>query len=221
VNFYGLIDWIAMRLKSSSRLLSLAALTLSLCVLPLHAQFSGGDNTTKVNDPAFLKPPAGAKVAIIVFEDLECPSCGHDAPILRAAAARYKVPLLRHDFPLPMHTWAYDAAVNARWFESQSYQLGEDYRLRVFANQTAISTKADLFAFTERFAKEKGIALPFVMDPQGALKAKVDKDANLGKTKVVIDHTPTIWVVTRTRAVEIKTPDQIDSAISAAIASTK
>jgi protein-disulfide isomerase len=27
-------------------------------------------------DTSMLRPPKGAKVAIIVFEDLECPACG-------------------------------------------------------------------------------------------------------------------------------------------------
>jgi hypothetical protein len=210
-----------MRLNKLFFRLPIASLALLLRASTLHAQFSGADNTTKVNDPTFLKPPPGAKVALIEFEDLECPSCGHFAPIVRAAMNRYKsVVYLRHDFPLPMHIWAYDAAVDARWFESHSPALGEEYRLRVFANQTAISTRNDLLGFTQRFASEHGLAWPFVIDPQGLLKAKVEKDITLGKTKVSIVHTPTIWVVTRARAVEINTPDQLDPAIQNALAET-
>jgi len=206
-----------MRLKWTSLLITLA---IFVGATALNAQFSGPENTTRVNDPSILRPPAGSKVAVVEFEDMECPSCGHFAPITHAAVARYKVPLVRHDFPLPMHIWAYDAAVDARWFEAHSYALGEEYRARVFANQTAISTKNDLLAFTEKFARDHGLAWPFLVDPQGVLRAKVDKDIALGKTKVDVDHTPSIWVVTPTRYVEIKTPDQLDPAIREALAST-
>jgi protein-disulfide isomerase len=200
-----------------NRLPLLALATLALLLMPgrISAQ-----NTTRVNDPSFLRPPAGAKVAVIEFEDLECPSCSRFAPIVHAAASRYKVPLLRHDFPLPMHTWAYDAAVDARWFEYHSPALGDEYRARIFSNQAAIYTKNDLLGFTQRFAREKGLAWPFVIDPQGLLRAKVERDIALGKNKVVIDHTPSIWVVTHGRYVEIKTPDEVDAAIRKALAET-
>jgi len=35
------------------------------------------------------------------------------APLVAEASRTYKIPLVRHDFPLPMHPWAYDAAVLA------------------------------------------------------------------------------------------------------------
>ncbi|HXY04298.1 MAG TPA: hypothetical protein VEI49_12040, partial [Terriglobales bacterium] len=33
-----------------------------------------------------LRPPKGVKVAIVVFEDLECPDCRRAAPLLDEAA---------------------------------------------------------------------------------------------------------------------------------------
>jgi protein-disulfide isomerase len=53
-----------------------------------------------------LRPPKGAQVAIVVFEDLQCPQCRRVAPILEQASKTYKIPLVRHDFPLPMHNWS-------------------------------------------------------------------------------------------------------------------
>src|ERR1035438_8421288 len=64
------------------------------------AQFGAPPPGTQVHDPSALRPPAGARVAIVEFEDLECPDCGRANPLLREAAAKYKIPLLRHDFPL-------------------------------------------------------------------------------------------------------------------------
>ena len=48
-----------------------------------------------------LRPPKGAKVAIVVFEDLECPDCARAAPLVLEAAKTYKIPVVRYDFPLP------------------------------------------------------------------------------------------------------------------------
>src|SRR6185437_3223516 len=91
-----------------------------------------------------LKPPPGAHVAIVEFDDLECPMCGRENPVLKAAAQKYHVPWIRHDFPLPFHVWSFQAAVNARWFDTQGHDLGNEYRDSVFANQSSIETKQDL-----------------------------------------------------------------------------
>jgi protein-disulfide isomerase len=202
-----------LQLRTASRQMFLLLFAIAGVANTAHAQ-----GKTTVNDPNFLKPPAGAKVAVIEFEDLECPMCGQISPVVRAAVARYHVAYLRHDFPLSMHMWAYDAAIDARWFEEHSPALGEEYRARVFANQTAISSKADLLGFTQRFAREKGLAWPFLVDPQGTLKAKVEKDMTLGKTKISLNHTPTVFVVTRTHYVEIMKSDELDGAIRTAMA---
>ena len=75
-----------------------------------------------------LRPPKGAQLAIVVFEDLQCPMCRQDAPLLEQASKTYKIPLVIHDFPLPMHNWSYEAAVTARYFDSLSKELGNQYR---------------------------------------------------------------------------------------------
>src|SRR5580693_4465716 len=97
-------------LKSTA--LAIFAVSL-LAAPPAQAQFSGPPPTTQVHDPAALKPPPGARVAIIEFEDMECPDCANANPLLREAAAKYNIPWVRHDFPLPMHPWSFQAAVNA------------------------------------------------------------------------------------------------------------
>src|SRR5580692_12902918 len=75
-----------------------------------------------------LRPPKGSPLAIVVFEDLQCPMCRQDAPLLAQAARTYKIPLLIHDFPLPLHNWSYEAAVTARYFDSLSKDLGNQFR---------------------------------------------------------------------------------------------
>ena len=158
------------------------------------AQFSGG-STTPVGDKSLLRPPAGARVAIFEFEDLECPDCARAYPLLKEAAAKYSIPWVRHDFPLPFHAWSMQAAVNARWFDTRNKKLGDEYRDEVFANQQSIVDLNGLRQFTEKFAQGHGVALPFAIDPMGKLQAEVKADYALGQ-RIGIEHTPTIWVVT-------------------------
>jgi protein-disulfide isomerase len=146
-------------------------------------------------DTSALHLPPGAKVAIVEFADLECPSCAMDNPVIMQAVEKYHVAWVRHDFPLPQHNWSFQAAVNARWFDIRSKKLGDDYRNAVFASQASIESKDDLQKFTQKFAQQHGVALPFVMDPQGTLTAEVKADAALGN-RIGINETPTAWVVT-------------------------
>jgi protein-disulfide isomerase len=147
------------------------------------------------HDVSALKPPPGTRVALIEFADLECPMCARENPTLRDAAAKYHVPLVRHDFPLQMHIWSFPAAVNARWFDTQKKGLGNEYRDEVFANQQSIETKDDLQGFTQKFAQQHGVQLPFVIDPQGKLADEVKADQALGQ-RLGVNKTPTVWLVT-------------------------
>lgn len=187
------------------------------------AQF-GGAPTTPVHDPAALRPPAGARVAIVEFEDLECPDCANANPLLKEAAAKYNIPWVRHDFPLPFHVWSSQGAINARWFDTKSKKLGDDYRDLVFANQPSIVDLNGLRQFTEKFAQSHGVALPFAMDPQGKLQAEVKADYALGQ-RIGIEHTPTIWVVTNSSKgapfVEVVDRTKLFQLIDQALAETR
>ncbi|PYX55762.1 MAG: hypothetical protein DMG73_16565 [Acidobacteria bacterium] len=140
-----------------------------------------------------LKPPKGAQVAIVVFEDLECPDCARAAPLLEEAAKTYNIPVVRHDFPLPKHPWAFDAAVLARYFDTHSKNVGNEFRDEVFRHQLEI-TPLNLHAVAEKFAADHKLNLPFVVDPQGKLAAQVTADRDLGN-RIGLEHTPTIYVV--------------------------
>jgi protein-disulfide isomerase len=174
----------------------LCSALLAILVLPAPIAQAQAPPTNQVHDPAVLAPPPGAKVAIIEFEDMECPDCANANPLLREAAAKYNIPWVRHDFPLSFHPWSFQAAVNARWFDLKSKKLGSDYRDAVFANQPSITSLDVLRQFTEKYAADHKIALPFAIDPQGTLTAQVKADYALGQ-RVGIEHTPTIWVTTR------------------------
>jgi|SRR5277367_5199650 len=165
------------------RLLTQLLLSFVLLCLPLLAQ----------GVPEALRPPKGTTLAIVVFEDLQCPQCGRVAPLLATASRTYKIPLVQHDFPLPMHNWSFDAAVLARYFDTHSKDIGNEFRETVFAHQMEINPK-NLRGFAEKFAADHKIGLPFVLDPDGKLAAMVRADKDVG-VSLHIDHTPTIWLV--------------------------
>ena len=170
-----------------------AILLLGLCGVA-RAQY-GLPPVTQVHDPAALRPPAGARVAIVEFEDMECPDCARANPVLQQAVNTYHIPWIRHDFPLPFHAWSFQAAVNARWFDTKSKALGDEYRNSVFADQPAITSLEVLRQYTEKWAARHNLQLPFAIDPEGRLAAEVKADYALGQ-RIGIEHTPTIWVVT-------------------------
>jgi len=140
-----------------------------------------------------LRPPKGSQVAIIIFEDLECPMCRRTAPLLEQASKTYNIPVIRHDFPLPMHPWSYQAAVMARYFDTHSKALGNEFRDYIFENQLEVNVQ-NLRSFADKFAAAHKVDLPFVIDPQGKLAALVNADKSLGQA-IKIDHTPTVYVV--------------------------
>ena len=166
----------------------LLTILMLLCLaLPLFAQ----------DVPEVLRPPKGAQLALVVFEDLQCPMCGRDAPLLAMASRTYKIPLVQHDFPLPMHNWSFDAAVMARYFDTHSKDIGNEFRATVFEHQMEINPQ-NLRGFADKFAAERKIGLPFVVDPDGKLAGLVRADKDIG-VGLHIDHTPTIYIVSSKR----------------------
>lgn len=169
----------------------LLAAALALGSLAARAQ----QTPIQVLDTSALHPPAGATVAIVEFDDLECPACAAANPTLKAAADHYKIPWVRHDYLIPYHNWSRAAAINARWFDQKSKSLGDEYRNQVFADQRNIYNPDVLAQFTLKFAQSHGLALPFALDPQGKLAADVNADVALGN-RTGIKSTPTIFIVT-------------------------
>jgi protein-disulfide isomerase len=164
-------------------------LVLFALAFVLSAPFAPAEDAV---NPA-LRPPKGSQVAIVVFEDLQCPMCRRDAPLVQQAGKTYKIPVVRHDFPLPMHNWSYDAAVIAHYFDAHSKQLGYDFRDYIFAHQPEIFP-TNLRQFADKFAADHKVDLPFVVDPQGKLAAEINAEKEIGKS-LKLEHTPTIYVV--------------------------
>jgi protein-disulfide isomerase len=189
------------------------SLLLSLPTVPAHSQ-SGA-----YRDTSMLRAPAGVPVAIYEFEDMECPACAHAFPIVHTAAEKYKIPLIRRDFPLgPAHPWSFDAAVIARYMQDKiSPQAADDYRRAVFANQASIATKEDLNAFSQKYFQQHGRVMPFVIDPNGLFAAEVRADHTLGE-RINLHQTPSIFIVTQKGYTEVTDVSQLYSMLDTAIA---
>jgi protein-disulfide isomerase len=200
-----------------------AAQTSQPSVIPAPSQAPAQDQPNEgypFQDTSMLKPPAGAKVAIYEFEDLECPACAHASPIVEAAAAHYKVPVERHDYPWTFHIWSFDAAVTARYLQDKvSPQLGDTFRHDVFANQTRIESKDDLTSFTRSWFQAHNQTMPFVIDPDGTFKKEVEADRAMGD-RLGVKSTPSIFVVTQSKWVPIVDLGQLDSTLEDALAQT-
>ena len=188
---------------------------LSLFLLALFGAcvFAAAQDTPE----SVLRPPKGSQVAIVVFEDLQCPMCRRTAPIVEQASKTYKIPVVRHDFPLPMHNWSYQAAVMARYFDTHSKALGNEFRDYIFENQLEINPQ-NLRAYAEKFGTAHKVDLPFVLDPTGKLAAAVNADRDLGNA-IKLAHTPTVYIVSSRNPskpyVEVKDNSQLYSTIDA------
>jgi protein-disulfide isomerase len=168
-------------------------------------------------DTSLLQPPAGAKVAIIEWEDLECPYCAHAFPVVQAAVKRYKIPLVRYDIHIPSHMWSHEAALYARYLEDRvSPELATEYRRELFASQVKIANKDDLNRFTKAFFAAQGKELPLLIDPTGQLEKEVNAGDALGHRLTAKMYTPMIIVVTPTAWIEVREVEDLNKAIAMA-----
>lgn len=105
----------------------------------------------------------------------------------------------------------------ARYFDTKSKELGDQFRDYIFQHQPEIIPD-NLRAFAEKFAAEHKVDLPFVIDPQGKLAAEVNADRDVGN-RLHLDHTPTIYVVSSRNPsqpfVEVKDSSQLFQTVEA------
>jgi len=163
-------------------------------------------------DSCSVKPPNGAALAIVEFEDLQCPRCAAVTETVHKAARDYKIPLVRYDFPLAIHNWSKQASIIGRYFDHLSAApgakdkiMGDEYRKYIFENQPAI-TADGLRAYSDTFAKSKGVTLPQNVDPKGELEKEVNLSYACGVTSRV-QHTPTIYLVKNDGSAPVEVQD--------------
>jgi protein-disulfide isomerase len=198
--------------------------SLALAFVVVSGALAQGHAPTQVLNASALQPPAGARVAIIVFSNLQCPACAHTWPLLRKAAATYHIPLVDYEVEISSHNWSDQAALNALWFASKNPAVGDAYRDAVFANQASIYSPVMLRQFTDNFARSHNLQVPFSLDPQGKLQSALQAEYNLS-TRTGIHSTPTIFIVTSggkgAPFAEVLDQDKLYQMIDQALASTR
>lgn len=201
---------------------SYVGIAILLSAFPLAAQIAvPPQNATPFRDTSMLKPPTGTKVAIIEFEDLECPYCAYAAPIVRSAMKQYKIPLVHYDSLIQGHNWSRAAAINARYLEDKvSAKQAEDFRRDVFANQVMIANQDDLQNFTRKWFSAHNLQMPFLIDPAGRCAAEVQADCDVA-IRLGIHHTPTIVVATNKEWIEVTDAAHLYAAIDRAESDAK
>jgi protein-disulfide isomerase len=110
------------------------------------------DTMHKINlQGAASKGPADAKVVLVEFGDLECPSCRQLDYVLRSVLPKYpQVRLVFKDFPLEsIHPWAMTAAITGRCVLQQSSEAFWKYHDAVYDNQDVISPENAYNKLTE------------------------------------------------------------------------
>jgi protein-disulfide isomerase len=180
------------------RAMILAVLLVAPVASAQFLQPAAVDNFNKQYKP-MLKPPAGAKVAVIVFEDLGCPSCAANHATELKAVEQTHVPLVRYDFPFPEHVWTFEGAVCARYIQDHiNPKMAGDFRTDVFASQRLFASRDDIDRYLKSWLSRHGQQAPMIIDPGGKLAAEVGEDYAFGK-HLNIEYTPTIIVVTKTK----------------------
>ena len=186
--------------------------TLAVVAIALMARVSPA---LAAADGTKLELPPGVPVALVVFEDLQCPDCRRAHPHLAAAARDHGVPLVVRDFPIKRHVWALPAAVLARWFGTRSPELEAGFRSFVFQNQPGVGPD-NIRLLAEQFAATQGIVLPGDVDPDGRLAAGVQADYELGR-RIGLEYVPLVFVLGRAGsaalAIEVKDTAQLPEVI--------
>jgi protein-disulfide isomerase len=190
----------------TARSLALLAAWLSWFCAPAFAAADGSQ----------VPLPEGTDLAIVIFEDLQCPDCARAHPELLKASEALGVPVVIQDFPITRHVWAFPAAILARWFTAQSPALGVEFRSFIFEHQRDIRP-GNLRQYGEQFAAQHQLTLPPDVDPDGKLQAQVQAGFDLGM-KIKLEYVPLIFVIRRdgtaSRAVEVTDIAKLGEAVA-------
>ncbi len=199
-----------------SRLLAPALLSAFVSFGAVAQTSLPANQVTNFKDTSSFKPPAGAKVAVIEYEDLECPACAHAFPMVHAAVNHYHIPIEEFDFQIPGHAWSHDAAIFSHYLRAKvSPDIAEQFRRETFASQYRIASKDDLHNFEESFLRARGKQMPFEVDPTGQYDREVNATTAEGQ-KIGVMETPTIIVVSPNHWIQVKDPQEMYAAIDQA-----
>lgn len=129
-----LLPLIAEQQSSPSTKSSKPAAKDDCCVLELPSFAAAGAASDGAKTTAIARHVEGnpkSPVRVLIYEDLQCPDCS----LFRKALDDKLLPRYRtsvafehRDFPLPKHTWAREAAVAARYFQTLGPNVAAEFR---------------------------------------------------------------------------------------------
>lgn len=192
-------------------------MSLSFKVPVLALALLAGAVAVRANQPLPIEGNPSAAVHVIIYQDLECPMCAQWHAILQSQIIpQYgsRVAFEFRDFPLRQHTWSFQAAVLARFFDSRQLSWGLQWRDYCFLHQTDF-TAANLLDKAAAFGAPLGITraeLNQALTNQqfiGLVQANYNEGLNLDH----VQHTPTVLL----DGVEATTPDQLKAFIDLAL----
>lgn len=140
--------------------------------------------------------PVTAAVRIDLFSDFQCPACKglHEQTIRRVKqdfALKGKIRLVHHDFPLPQHKFARQAAVLA----AAADRLGkfDEVADALFRQQDSWSQSGNVDAAVDSVLtpEERKKLREIAKDP--AIVANIERDVQLGQ-RMKVSSTPTMIV---------------------------
>ncbi|HUK54081.1 MAG TPA: thioredoxin domain-containing protein [Candidatus Binatia bacterium] len=140
--------------------------------------------------------PAGAKVVVVEYADLQCPSCRRLSEVIRSLVPDYpQVRFVFREFPLTqIHVWSLTAALGGRCIYHKNPAAFWTYAEYIFDHQDQISA-----GNVWETVVAQGVAAGYdadtfkacLVDP--AMKAEIDKSTAEG-IKLKVANTPTVFV---------------------------
>jgi protein-disulfide isomerase len=165
------------------------AVVLLLAALAMSSPSAQSTSTRAVG-------PVTAAVRIDLFSDFECPSCKslHEQTIKRVKeefAMKGKLRLVHHDFPLPQHKYARQAAILA----AAADRLGkyDEVADALFRQQESWTQSGNVDAAVDSVLtpEERKKLREIAKDP--AILANIERDIALG-TRMMVSSTPTMII---------------------------
>jgi len=170
-------------------------LFLSVVVLATVA-LAGGDTAVGQSSSARAVGPVTAAVRIDLFSDFECPACKalHEQTVKRVKAEyalKGKLRLVHHDFPLPQHKHARQAATLA----AAADKLGKFDAVAdaLFLQQEMWSKSGNVDAVVDSVLTPEERKKIRELANDSAIAAGIERDIELG-TRMEVGSTPTMIV---------------------------
>ncbi len=142
-----------------------------------------------------------APIIIEVYSDFQCPGCKALyeqtlRPLMRDFVAAGKVYLVHHEFPLPGHAYAREAAAYA----SAAARIGryEEVANALFANQASWSTTGKVDETVTKLLSPADAKKVRALVKEPAIEAEIQQDVQAGNA-AGIRQTPTLFVNYRMR----------------------